>query len=174
MSQKTIYTIGHSTRPWEEFVTLLKTHHIQVLADVRSFPSSKRYPHFNKLNMAENLPKEGIAYQHLIGLGGRRKVQPNSHNTAWRHEAFRGYADYMETEAFKEGVHDLQTLAESQPVAYMCSEATWWRCHRSMISDYLKTQGWQVLHIMDMHQPKEHPFTSPAKVVQGKLFYGEE
>jgi uncharacterized protein (DUF488 family) len=104
-------------------------------------------------------------------LGGRRKVDPNSKNTAWRHEAFRGYADYMETEAFQKGIEELEALASKKATAYMCSEAVWWRCHRSMISDVLKLRGWKVLHIMSETKAEEHPYTGPARIVDGQLRY---
>lgn len=168
---KTIWTIGHSTRTFEEFLLMLKDFHIELLADIRTFPGSKRYPHFNKENLAKALPSEGIVYQHFPELGGRRKAKPDSHNTAWRHAAFKGYADHMETEEFALGIDRLMGEATRYRTAYMCSEAVWWRCHRSLVSDYLKVRGWNVIHIMDVGKGNEHPYTSPAKVVQGRLFY---
>jgi uncharacterized protein (DUF488 family) len=107
----------------------------------------------------------------MVELGGRRKPLENSVNTAWRHASFRGYADYMQTQAFKEAIEKLEGLASIHRLAYMCSEALWWKCHRSLVSDYLKVNGWRVLHIMDDGKSTEHPFTSPARSVQGKLFY---
>ena len=104
-------------------------------------------------------------------LGGRRKANPDSKNTEWRHPAFRGYADYMETETFKEGMAALKKLALKQRTAYMCSEAVWWRCHRSMVSDYLKAAGWKVWHIMGIEKAEEHPYTAPARIVDGRLSY---
>lgn len=170
-SSKTIWTIGHSTRTFEEFLLMLKDFDIELLADIRTFPGSKRYPHFNKENLAKTLPSEGIQYQHFPELGGRRKAKPDSHNTAWRHAAFKGYADHMETEEFALGIDRLTREATRYRTAYMCSEAVWWRCHRSLVSDYLKARGWNVIHIMDAGKGEEHPYTSPAKVVQGRLFY---
>ena len=139
--------------------------------DVRHFPGSRRYPHFNKEQLAESLSKAGIEYHHLAQLGGRRRPRPGSHNTAWRNEAFRGYADYMETNAFAEGINRLLDLARKKRVAIMCAEAVWWRCHRSLIADYLKARGHQVLHIQSATKAEEHPFTSAARIVDGKLSY---
>jgi uncharacterized protein (DUF488 family) len=111
------------------FVGLLHHYSIQLLVDVRSFPGSRKYPQFNKEALELAIPENGIEYIHMKELGGRRKVDPNSKNTAWRHEAFRGYADYMETEAFQKGIEELEALASKKATAYMCSEAVWWRCH---------------------------------------------
>jgi uncharacterized protein (DUF488 family) len=172
-AQKVIYTIGHSTRTQEEFITILKSFNIELLADIRSFPGSRRYPHFNKENLQKVLPEDKIIYQHFPELGGRRKVSKDSKNTAWRNDAFRGYADYMDTNDFKKGITELETLATKYKAAYMCSEAVWWRCHRSLVSDYLKWKGWTVLHIMAENKSEEHPYTSPAKVIDGQLSYAE-
>jgi uncharacterized protein (DUF488 family) len=171
---KTIWTIGHSTHPLEEFMAMLESYRIELVADIRSFPGSRRYPHFNKEALQLSLPENGISYTHLKELGGRRKVSPASINTGWRVAAFRGYADYMDTEAFKQGIEELESLAEKQRTAYMCSEAVWWRCHRSLVSDYLKIRGWTVMHIMGIAKAEEHPYTSPAKVVNGVLSYAKD
>lgn len=141
--------------------------------DIRSYPGSRRYPHFNKENLALSLPQEGIAYLHLAKLGGRRKSNPDSKNTAWRHPAFRSYADYMESDDFKEGIQELMEVARKQNTAYMCSEAVWWRCHRSLVSDYLKNKGYTVMHIMSEKKAEEHPYTSPAKIINGELKYDQ-
>jgi uncharacterized protein (DUF488 family) len=167
----TIWTIGHSTRPIDEFLALLKAHHIESLVDVRHFPASRRYPHFGKERLAEFLAKAGIEYHHLLRLGGRRRPQPDSHNTGWRNEAFRGYADYMETNAFAEGIDCLLDLVDNKRVALMCAEAVWWRCHRGLIADHLKARGHEVLHIQSTTSAQEHPFTSAARIVNGKLSY---
>ena len=171
--QKIIYTIGHSTRTEEEFILILNSFKIELLADIRSYPGSKRYPHFNKENLQQTLLAHKIIYQHFPELGGRRKTLKDSKNTAWRNDAFRGYADYMETEDFKEGISRLEDFASQYKTAYMCSEAVWWRCHRSLVSDYLKWKGWQVMHIMSKNKSEEHPYTSPAKIVDDKLNYTE-
>ncbi|MEO6884515.1 MAG: DUF488 domain-containing protein [Bacteroidia bacterium] len=168
---KTIWTIGHSTHSFEEFVAMLHVFEIDLLVDIRSFPGSRRYPHFNKEALEISLPENKIQYVHLKDLGGRRKVNPNSINTAWRLASFRGYADYMETDNFKKAICDLEEMALKQRTAYMCSEAVWWRCHRSLVSDFLKLRGWTVLHIMSATKEMEHPYTSPAKIVEGELQY---
>jgi uncharacterized protein (DUF488 family) len=169
--QKEIWTIGHSTHPLEVFVEMLRSFEIDVVADIRSFPGSRRYPHFNKENLGVSLPQHGFEYVHLIELGGRRKVRPDSVNAGWRHPAFRGYADYMETPDFTAAVEKLTAIAQKKRVAYMCSEAVWWRCHRRMVSDYLKLHHWKVLHIMGEGKSQEHPLTPPAKIVNGNLLY---
>jgi uncharacterized protein (DUF488 family) len=172
--QKTIYTIGHSTRTFEEFLELLHAYSIEMLVDVRSYPGSRRYPHFNKEKLGEELPSKNILYKHIPTLGGRRKVSSKSKNTVWKNDAFRGYADYMETGDFKKGIEELEKIASMYCTAFMCSEAVWWRCHRSMISDYLKVRNWKVLHIMSVNKSEEHPFTAPAKIINGQLYYGPE
>ncbi len=169
-----VYTIGHSTHSFDDFVQMLRSFNIKVLADVRRFPGSRKYPQFNKENIETALKKNGIAYTHLEALGGRRKVQKDSKNDLWRNDAFRGYADYMETGVFEQAVEELEAIALQQPTAYMCSEAVWWRCHRSMISDYLKAKGWTVWHIMAPGKAEEHPYTSPARVVGTRVFYSSK
>lgn len=171
MQLSVIWTIGHSTRTQEEFVEMLHFNGIKLLADIRTYPGSRRYPHFNKEALEVSLPANNIKYIHLKRLGGRRKVNPDSQNTAWRHPAFRGYADYMETEDFKEAILELEHLAAGEPTAIMCSEAVWWSCHRSLVSDYLKSKGWEVLHIMSLQKLQEHPYTAAANIVDGKLNY---
>jgi|ERR1044072_1566888 uncharacterized protein (DUF488 family) len=166
-----IWTIGHSTLGIDDFVTFLKSFDIELLVDVRSFPGSRRYPHFNMENLKTALEGSGIRYEHFRELGGRRRALPDSRNLAWRNESLRGYADYMETEGFRAGIERLLELADKQRVAIMCSEAVWWRCHRSMISDYLKVKGIDVNHIMDEDKATPHPFTSAASVVNGELSY---
>jgi len=171
---RTIYTIGHSTHPLNEFVGMLQASHIEQVVDVRSLPGSRKFPQFNKEALEKSLSENGIGYIHLKNLGGRRKAKKDSKNTTWRNASFMGYADYMETPEFKEGLDALKGLAVKKPTAYMCSEAVWWRCHRSMISDILKAQGWKVMHIMGLHQVKEHPYTQPAQIVNGELSYEEK
>ncbi len=171
---KTIWTIGHSTRTSEEFLHLLKSFEIELLVDVRHYPGSRKFPQYNKDSMASTLPENGFEYKHIVELGGRRKVDPDSKNDAWRLDSFRGYADYMETEDFKTALKELESLASEKRTAIMCAEAVWWSCHRSMISDALKVKEWQILHIMSEKVAVEHPYTSPAKVVDGKLDYSKE
>jgi uncharacterized protein (DUF488 family) len=170
-----IWTIGHSTRKIEDFISLLKANGIKLLADVRMLPGSKRYPQFNQEALAQSLSEAGIVYEHFPELGGRRKTKPDSRNTAWRNESFRGYADYMETDAFEKGMKRLSDLSdETGPAAIMCAEAVWWRCHRSLISDFLKARGIEVMHIMDAKKTEPHPFTSAARLVDGQLTYAAE
>jgi uncharacterized protein (DUF488 family) len=168
---KQIWTIGHSTRSIEEFLAILKSFKIEVLIDIRSYPGSRRYPHFNQEALAKSLDENGLVYIHMLALGGRRKPVENSVNTSWRHASFRGYADHMQSQEFVDAINDVQKIASKKQVVYMCSEAMWWKCHRSLVSDYLKVKGWNVQHIMDVKKSTEHPYTSPAKPVQGELFY---
>ncbi|HKU78821.1 MAG TPA: DUF488 domain-containing protein [Rhodanobacteraceae bacterium] len=168
---ETLWTIGHSTRSLDEFLALLKDNAIEVLADVRHYPGSRKYPHFNAESLRLAVHDVGIRYEAFTELGGRRKVQPDSPNTAWRHPAFRGYADYMQTKEFRDGIERLKALASKQRTAIMCSEAVWWRCHRGLISDVFKLHGTRVLHIMGPASPPEHPYTSAAHVVDGHLDY---
>jgi uncharacterized protein (DUF488 family) len=172
---KRIWTIGHSTRDIDDFISLLNENSIKVIADVRMFPGSRRYPHFGSEALANSLREHGIGYDHFPELGGRRKAKPDSKNTAWRNESFRGYADYMETEDFRKGIERLAEVSNKYGrAAIMCAEAVWWRCHRSLISDYLKANGVDVLHILDHKKVEPHPFTSAAKIVNGQLNYADE
>jgi len=150
---------------------MLNSFEIKVLVDVRSFPGSRRYPQFNKENLQACLAEAGIEYQHQPALGGRRRMRPDSTNLAWRNESFRGYADYMETPGFLQGIEQLLEVARLRRTAIMCSEAVWWRCHRSMISDYLKAHGHEVIHVMAVGKSEEHPYTSAARIVDGELSY---
>jgi len=167
----TIWTIGHSTRTAEKFGAILLAHEIKVLVDVRSFPGSRRLPQFNKAELAESLGRLGIEYRHEPKLGGRRTPRKDSHNTAWKNASFRAYADHMESEEFRRGVEELLEVAASERTAVMCAEAVWWRCHRSLIADYLKAEGYKVIHILDQSKTEDHPFTSAARIVAGKLSY---
>ena len=169
--EQQIWTIGHSTLSIDEFVSSLEAFSIQLVADVRSFPGSRRYPQFNKESLRVSLANANVDYIHLPEIGGRRKARPDSHNLAWRNESFRGYADYMETEAFQIGVHRLIGTAREKRTAIMCAEAVWWRCHRSLIADYLKSKGVKAIHILGIGKSEEHPFTSAARIVDGALTY---
>jgi uncharacterized protein (DUF488 family) len=170
-----IWTIGHSTRTIDEFISLLKGNEIELLVDVRAWPSSKRYPQFNKETLAESLTVHGIRYEHFPELGGKRKSNPDSRNTVWRNASFRGYADYMETEQFQKGIERLlEVAAKAGPTAIMCAEAVWWRCHRSLIADYLKARGVEVQHILAATKVEPHPYTPAARIVDGTLSYTSE
>jgi uncharacterized protein (DUF488 family) len=166
-----IWTVGHSTRSAEELVRILMAHEISTLIDVRTFPGSRRYPQFNKSALSESLASAEIVYKHEPRLGGRRTPRKDSHNTAWQNAQFRGYADHMETDEFANGIKELLELARESQTAVMCAEAVWWRCHRSLIADYLKAAGHTVIHIIDERKIQEHPFTSAARIVDGELSY---
>jgi uncharacterized protein (DUF488 family) len=167
----TIWTVGHSTRSGEEFISVLSAHGIETLVDVRSYPGSRRYPQFNRTELARILSEAGIDYKHLPALGGRRKPKPDSINTAWQNASFRAYADHMESEEFKTGVDDLFGLAAEKRTAIMCAEAVWWSCHRSLVSDYLKVIGVEVIHIINAIKTQTHPYTAAARIVDGRLSY---
>jgi uncharacterized protein (DUF488 family) len=168
---KRIWTVGHSTRSAQEFNEVLLAHQIGSLVDVRSFPGSRRYPHFNKQELSRTLESAGILYSHNPELGGRRRPSPHSKNMAWKNSSFRAYADHMESEEFRKGVQALLKLTEENRTAMMCAEALWWRCHRSLIADFLKVRGVEVIHILDAQQTEVHPYTSAARIVQGRLSY---
>ena len=167
----TIWTIGHSTRTQEEFQSVLSAQGLQAVADVRRFPGSKRHPQFAREALEHSLPAAGLDYLWLPQLGGRRRPRPDSRNDGWRNEAFRGYADHIDSAEFDEGLRLLLDLAARRRTAMMCSELLWWRCHRSLVSDVLKARGWTVLHVVDESPPKEHPWTAPARIVGGRLDY---
>lgn len=173
-NQHTIYTIGHSTRSWEELISLLQSFGIKNLVDIRHYPHSGKNPQFNKENFEKQLPQLGINYRHLLDLGGRRPVLEGSKNDNWHNASFRGYADYMESEGFARGLEKLINIAKDSPTAMMCAEAVWWRCHRSMVADALKAKGWKVLHIMALNKATEHPYTKPARVIGQKVYYHDE
>ena len=167
----TIWTAGHSTRTLDEFLSLLRQEQIAILVDVRHFPGSRRVPHFNQPALRRALAAAGIRYEHLAEMGGRRPARPDSRNLTWRNASFRGYADYMETQPFRDGLARLLELARTGRTAIMCAEALWWRCHRALISDQLKALGVSVFHILGPRQVKEHPYTAAAQLVQGRLSY---
>ncbi|MBS0556242.1 MAG: DUF488 domain-containing protein [Proteobacteria bacterium] len=167
----TIWTIGHSTRPLKEFLGLLHENGIEALADVRRFAGSRKYPHFNPEPLRAALAAIAVEYVAFPELGGRRHPRVDSHNTVWRNEAFRGYADYMETPEFAARIERLLQLARRKHTAVMCAEAVWWRCHRSLIADYLKVRGIAVRHIMSAGKTEPHPYTSAASVRNGVLSY---
>src|SRR5574337_56272 len=173
MNNPFIWTIGHSTHTLQHFIAMLHSFRITLLVDITNYPGSGKYQHFNKEALEISLPANNHQYSHLKEVGGRRRPVKNSVNTAWRNDAFRGYADYMQTEEFKKGIKRLETVARKQFTCCMCSEAVWWRCHRSLVSDYLKWKGWTVMHIMDVNKATEHPYTKPARIVDGKLHYDE-
>src|ERR1700719_4588201 len=172
MEHKLIFTIGHSTHPIEEFLALVSQHEIIALADVRSYPSSKRWPHFNQEELQRAVERTGIEYRCLKSLGGRRKSKDAaSPHTAWQIPAFRAYADYADGDDFRAGLDDLVTLAAQRRTAYMCSEGLWWRCHRRIISDNLVIRDWTVEHIMPTGKLSAHVLAPFARVVDGRIIY---
>jgi uncharacterized protein (DUF488 family) len=166
-----IWTVGHSTQSLDQFLRLLAAHDIEVVADVRRYPGSRRWPHFARDALAEGLAARGFGYDWLPALGGRRPPRADSANTAWRSAGFRGYADYMETEAFAEGLVRLADLACGLRTAIMCAEALWWRCHRALIADALRWAGFEVHHILGLNSTVLHPYTSAARIAGGQLSY---
>jgi uncharacterized protein (DUF488 family) len=167
-----IFTIGHSTRRFDEFVATLEAHRIRHLADIRAFPISRRLPHFNRESLAESLPKAAIEYVWLQQLGGRRKRQAkDSPNVALRNEAFRNYADHMLSKEFEDGVDQLLQIASRGATAIMCAERVYFKCHRMLVSDYLIAHGHQVRHIDDEKPPRAHQLMAEARLVEGQLKY---
>ena len=174
-----IYTIGHSTRSLDEFVGLLRAHRISGIADIRTVPKSRRHPHFSADALSVSLPQVGISYRHFGGLGGLRKPRRDSRNSAWRHEGFRGYADYMETDEFREALADLiawagtatRSASPDTRIAIMCAEAVWWRCHRQLTADALVARGVEVCHITGAGPATAHKLTEFARVENGEVRY---
>lgn len=160
----TVLTIGHSTRSLEELIELLGANGVEELWDVRTVPGSRRLPHFAKASLMEALPAAGIGYRHVIELGGLRKPRRDSTNTGWRNDAFRGYADYMETPEFEASVAELAAAQSGRRVAIMCAEAVPWRCHRSLIADALVARDVEVLDIISSAPPQPHRMTPFAQV----------
>ena len=170
----TIYTIGHSTRSFEDFLAVLRSFSIEAVADVRLIPKSRRHPHFADEFLAANLPREGIAYLPFKHVGGRRRPRKDSRNSGWRNESFRGYADFMETPAFAAALGELMEAARDRVVTTMCAEAVPWRCHRSLISDALLVRGWNVMDVMDVGKANAHKLTKFARVEGTDVWYPPE
>ena len=170
-SELTLWTIGHSTRPIEDFLALLDAHRIEAVADVRSFPGSRRNPQYGKDALRESLAQHGVDYRWIPALGGHRKPAADSPKVAWRNASFRGYADYMQTDAFAAGLDELLELGASLRTTIMCAESVWWRCHRALIADALIARGVDVQHILDAGPTTAHPGTAPARIVDGRLTY---
>ncbi|MDQ2702370.1 MAG: DUF488 domain-containing protein [Pseudomonadota bacterium] len=166
-----LWTIGHSTRPWEEFVALLQENAVACVADVRRFAGSRRNPQFSPLAMGPALAEAGIEYLPMPDLGGRRDPAPDSPNGAWRVAAFRGYADYMATPEFVAARERLMAQARDARTAVMCAEAVWWRCHRRLVADDFTARGWQVLHIMAPGKTPAHELNENARMVGDVLRY---
>lgn len=166
-----LWTVGHSTRAQEELIGLLQRNAIQTLADVRRYPASRRHPQFNREALERALPATGIDYVWMPELGGRRASRKDSRNTAWRNAGFRGYADYMETDAFQGAIECLLQGARDRRTAVMCAEQAWQQCHRGLISDYVKAHGVAVTHILGDGRTEPHPWTAAARIVDGELSY---
>jgi len=166
-----ILTIGHSTRPIEDFIAMLKAHGVERLVDIRTVPRSRTNPQFNRETLPESLKPNGVDYSHLGALGGLRHAKPDSLNTGWRNTSFRGYADYMQTPEFSEAVEELVEIAGKQQIAIMCAEAVPWRCHRSLVADALSARGISVEHIMSETRRQPHALTSFAKIEGQRVTY---
>ncbi|MGQ0713382.1 MAG: DUF488 domain-containing protein [Gemmatimonadaceae bacterium] len=165
-----VCTIGHSTRTIEDFLGLLRREGVRALVDVRAFPMSRRYPHFNREALARTLDEQGIEYTHAPSLGGRRRPQPASKSTAWRNESFRAYADHMATSVFRRALDAVIANARRTPTTIMCAEAVPWRCHRGLISDALVAQGCEVRHVLDAGT-QLHTLTAFARIVGPDVTY---
>jgi len=166
-----IFTIGHSTRTFAEFAELLQVNEIEELVDVRSIPRSLHNPQFNEDTLEKSLKKVHIRYTRLKELGGLRRTKKDSVNLGWRNASFRGYADYMATPEFEEGLEELMKIARLRKTATMCAEAVPWRCHRSLIADALSKKGWLVRDIMSRTSATRHRLTPFLKVRNGRLVY---
>jgi uncharacterized protein (DUF488 family) len=166
-----ILTIGHSTRSLDELIALLRTHGVSQLADIRTIPRSRRHPQFAIDALSTTLPAAGIAYHHFASLGGLRKPHPDSTNTGWQHAGFRGYADYMGTPEFEQGLTALIEWSGTAPTAIMCAEAVWWRCHRRLVADALLARGIEVRHILSSAEPRLHHLTEFGRIEAGRVVY---
>ena len=171
MGKPLIRTIGHSTRPVQTLIEMLRAHHITRLIDVRTIPKSRHNPQYNSDALAAALTDAGIAYEHRKALGGLRHARKDSPNTGWRNLSFRGYADYMQTPEFQEAVEALQSAAAHDAIAIMCAEAVPWRCHRSLIADALTAHGYPVEHIMSPTKSDPHVMTAFARVEGATITY---
>jgi uncharacterized protein (DUF488 family) len=166
-----VHTVGHSILPLDDFLTLLRTHRLDGVADVRRFPASRRHPHFAREALARALQEAGLSYRWLPALGGRRAVCPDSPHVGWRSAAFRGYADHMDTAEFAAGLTELLSLARGQAVAVMCAEAVPWRCHRQLVADALLARGVGVRHVLGTTAPEAHHLTPFARLVGERVVY---
>jgi uncharacterized protein (DUF488 family) len=167
----TLYTIGHSTRAWDDFVALLAENAIACVVDVRRFAGSRRNPQYSPLEMAPALAAAGIAYLPMPEFGGRRKPEPGSPNGAWRVAAFQGYADYMASDEFALARARLVRQAHAARTAVMCAEAVWWRCHRRLIADDFTARGWDVEHVMAPGKLQRHELNPAARLAGDTLVY---
>jgi uncharacterized protein (DUF488 family) len=171
--QWTIWTIGHSTRTIDEFTGVLAAYDIELVADVRRYPGSRRVPQFGEAALESSLAARGVAYRWISSLGGRRRTDPGSVNLAWRHQAFRAYADHIATEEFADGLFDLLMLSGGLRTVMMCAEILWWRCHRRIIADVLTSIGMTVVHIRDERNSSIHRLGAPGRMAAGRLTYAK-
>lgn len=171
MAKDLIWTVGHSNKSLDAFLANLAAHGVSRVADVRRHPGSRRWPHFSADALAESLPAAGIDYVGMPELGGRRKPRPDSPHTAWRVEAFRGYADYMDTPEFRAALEKLEDLARARPTAILCAEALPWQCHRSLIGDALIARGWEVREILSEREARVKKLPDFARLDGDRVMY---
>lgn len=168
---RSVWTIGHSNRSFEEFRDLLAASAIEQAADIRRFPASRKWPHFDAASLSVSLPAAGIAYLPMPELGGRRRARPDSPHTAWRSEAFRGYADFLEGPEAAQALERLERAASSRRTAFFCAEAVPWRCHRSLVADALTARGWSVFDILGPSSVRPHSLPDFARVEGERVVY---
>lgn len=171
MSDRVIYSVGHGARSLEEFLTVLEEAGVRHVVDIRTAPRSRRHPHFDGPALHASLQERGIAYAHLRGLGGWRRARPDSPHLALRVPGFRGYADHLSSAEFRRDYETLLEGARRTPMAYMCAETQWWRCHRKILSDWLVVDGWDVVHLIRPGEHREHVLSRLARVSEGELVY---
>jgi uncharacterized protein (DUF488 family) len=174
MKRPCIFTVGHSTRSIDDFVELLRAHGVRQIVDIRSIPRSRHNPQFNADLLERSLKQRDIGYDHIKGLGGLRHARKDSPNLGWRNTSFRGFADYMATPEFSEGLESLIDIANERDTAIMCAEAVPWRCHRSLIGDALTKKGWMVRDITSRTVAARHLLTPFLKTRKGQLIYPED
>lgn len=166
-----ISSIGHGARTLDDFLAILTEARIRTLIDIRTFPASRRHPHFGRDPLTDELAKRSIGYEHIPELGGRRRETKPSPHTAIRVAGFRAYADHMASPDFAVGYGRLRSLAESAPTAYMCAETLWWQCHRRLVSDRLLADGWEVTHLLALGKAEPHRLWEVARLVEGRMVY---
>jgi uncharacterized protein (DUF488 family) len=170
-----VWTVGHSTHPFPDFLAILQAYGIETVADVRRFPGSRRHPQFGTEALASSLEGHGIAYHWFPDLGGRRRpdlLEPEG--SAWRHPSFRAYAQYLRSEEFAQALVSLMHVAKASRTAIMCSELLWWRCHRRLIADVMLFSGWQVVHILGADESSTHRLGLPVRVTEHGLSYAAD